>query len=90
MDSRRNLDSSNSTPEVSPTSTTIRVSTASAWRAEVLAQSYHGDYTVITVKIDNTRLKESKELNGLAALLIHNLELYGDGAESDPQTSSRR
>ncbi len=56
----------------------------------MLAQSYHGDYTVITVKIDNTRLKVRSELDGLAALLIHNLELYGDGAESDPQTSSRR
>ena len=56
----------------------------------MLAQSYHGDYTVITVKIDNIRLKVRSELDGLAALLIHNLELYGDGAESDPQTSSRR
>ena len=27
----------------------------------MLAQSYHGDYTVITVKVDNTRLKVLSE-----------------------------
>lgn len=35
--------------------------TPNVWRAKILTQSYHGDYTILTVQIDDIRLKVRSE-----------------------------